>query len=159
MNSWLSKLKISAALDQSPARQTADQEVSSEFADFRARLQALDRALRGGPPPVELPSGLHGGILAAVRSSGPAASPTRLPGYRWALGGALACFLLCGLWAGSHLLRSRLAPSPFTSAASARLNQQVAALPTAVLSPLSREWQALNLDFEKTADFILASMP
>lgn len=117
----------------------------------------LNRKLRGGPPPVEPPPSLHGGIMAAIRASETVPTRNQARGYGWAVAGALVVLLIAGLWGATHLVVSRLTPSPFSF--SSKLDQQVAALPAAALSPLSAEWRSLNLDMEKTADFLLSSIP
>ena len=156
MNSWISKLKASADLDRStpPPRSVHIQPAENEA--FRASISALDSALRGGPPAPETPPGLHASIMAAIRRSESPARPAWLSRYRWAIA---ACLLLSAWWAGTHLLHPRLSPSPFTAPASKQFNRQMATLPSTVLSPLSHEWEALNLDLQQTARFLLASVP
>jgi len=158
MKTWIEKFKISAALDQPPAGESkAPASGTKAPAEFAEQMTALDRALRSGPPaPVPYP-GLHESIMAAVRDCRAEVGPARAAGWRWGLAGALTCLLMLGGWGAWHRVASRLAPAPFRNAAS--VEEQVAALPAKVLSPLSQEWQALNLDLEKTAEFLLASVP
>ncbi len=118
---------------------------------------ALERALHAGPPPIEPPPGLHGRIMAAIQTSEPIPVQSAVRGYAWPVAGGSALLVIAALWGANHLLVSRLTLSPFSF--SPKLNQQVAALPGAALSPLSSEWQSLNLDLERTADFLLSSIP
>jgi hypothetical protein len=52
-----------------------------------------------------------------------------------------------------------LAPRPETKNPARNLKQELVALPDTVISPLSNELGLLQQDFEKTASFLLASVP
>ena len=97
--------------------------------------------------------------MAAVRASASAPGPASFWAPRWVVAAAGACLLFFGVWSGAHLLRSRLAPSPFTASASVKLTGKWPSCPRLCSLRLANEWEALNIDLHRTADFLLASIP
>lgn len=120
---------------------------------------SVDRALAGGPAKPQVPPSLHDSIMRAVEAAGPASAPVRpQAGLRWLLVPVLAVLLLAGVWSFLHR-PSR--PQPMARAAAAlEIGEAMAdTVPSVVVAPLSDEWQRINRDLDRTAQFLLASLP
>jgi hypothetical protein len=154
---WFAKFKISSALDD--GRPTADLSAlagpNAELHDFAGALLEVDRRLRAERPAGEAPPFLHGSIMAAVAGATAPAAHRQPRSLWWRTVGVAAVLVACCFLAGKHFMG--LVRSPASSGPN--LQQQVAALPATVLSPLSTELEKLNLDLEQTTSFLLASVP
>ncbi len=147
------KFRFSSALD---AGSTPEKLRSLAGADPELRHDAeemvwVDATLRIRFEQEPPPGFLHGRIMHAVRDT--AEHPTAAPRRRLspAVGFAAAIALLLGFYF--------FAPRPAIRNPAASLQQQVATLPTKVLSPLNTEWESLQTDFARTTQFLLASVP
>jgi hypothetical protein len=167
MTSWLTKLRISAALDadsKQPASLRRKISASAQLRGFEADLTALDRTLRQNPPRPQAPPGLHRLIMQAVRAAeGSAAAPRGLAILRWVAAPAVAMLAMAVVWLA---LRSPARPpaqgSQSLDAAATALEmggQLPQTVPAAVVAPLSGELEKLNRDLDNTAQFLLASLP
>jgi hypothetical protein len=167
MRTWLAKYKISSALDlgQSlPPSLRRRMEASAELRAFARNADALDHALKQDLPEVEPPAFLHASIMRAVeQSSRPV--PRRSLAWRWLPAPAFAIAILLAAWWGLHLSTPKPVQQPQWAASSTAntaptLNEQVTrTVTTALVSPLSDEWQRLDLDLNKAMDFLSASLP
>jgi hypothetical protein len=170
MNNWFTKIRISAALDSgtqlSPGlRQRIAQ--SDELRKFEEQMLSLDGALKSAQSRNDPPPWLHGWIMRSVRKD---AIPKQAPHWpvrvAWASGAVavLALALLCWTIYSSRrpqLQRQEADSGSFEAASSAlRLGNDMAQIaPMAMVAPLSNELDHLNKDLNKTADFLLASLP
>jgi hypothetical protein len=161
MKSWLSKWKISAALDSGkPLPESLLRKIAAdpELERFAKRTQALGQTLRNVPP-----SGppLHDSIMRAVRNAARPAQPRRAPVLSWlAASGAVAALAVVGL----YLTFFRLKP-PATQALDGPVmvlemsENMSATMPSFVMSPLSNEWARVDHDLQSTTQVLLASLP
>jgi hypothetical protein len=167
MKSWIARLRISAALDadQPPsARLRRWPDASVELRAIEQEMVALDRALKETAPRAEAPASLHGSIMQAVRAADrPAAVPRQATVLRWVPVPVFAAMLLLvALWVLHTPVRTPVQNAQPIAAATSALqlgDQMVRTMPSAVVSPLSDELERLNRDLDKTAKFLLASLP
>jgi len=86
----------------------------------------------------------------------------RVPRWLPAPAFALLLLLLLGVWWSTRETSTPIAqPNLFASAASAldAAPQVTRDIPAQALSPLTEEWDHLDSDLNKTADFLLTSIP
>ena len=167
MKSWIARLRISAALDsdeQPSARLRRWPGASAELRAIEQDMVALDRALKETAPKAEAPVGLHGSIMQAVRAAQRSAIPARQPNlWRWLPAPALALMVLLAAFLAMHRpARTSEQDAQSLAAATSALhfgNQMVQTMPSVMVAPLSDELNRLNLDLDKTAQFLLASLP
>jgi hypothetical protein len=167
MKSWIARLRISAALDadQPPAAWSRHSTSSSvEGCGPEQEMIALDRALRETAPRAEAPASLHHSIMQAVRSASRPAPAQRQPTVlRWLPAPVFAALVFAvALWALHSPVPTPVPEAQPLAAATTALqlgNQVVQTMPSAVVSPLSDELDRLNRDLDKTAQFLLASLP
>ena len=167
MKSWIAKLRISAALDadeQPSARLSRWPGASAELRAIEQEMVALDRALTETAPKAEAPVGLHGSIMQSVRAAQRPTTAPRQPNLlRWLPAPALALILLVAAFLAMHRpARTAEQDAQSLTAATSALhfgNQMVQTMPSAMVAPLSDELNRLNLDLDKTAQFLLASLP
>ena len=171
MNSWLTKLRISAALDSRRALPDSLQtriDRSEELRRFGQDLRALDQALRHAPAPPEVDAVFHSSIMRKVRAAKAAAAPQRKTNVlRWLPAPAFASLAVLFIWAASRQLPPTPARTPVPdtrslAAASNALevgNLMARTAPSAALGPLSEEWDRVSRDLDNTAQFLLASLP
>jgi hypothetical protein len=115
MKSWLTKIRISTALDSGkPLSSSLRQKIAAdpELEHFVHQAQALGRPL------LHLPSAdpaLHDSIMRAIRASAQQRQqPRREPVFSWlAASAAFAAVLLFCLWVAYPRSVSREMPSPF----------------------------------------------
>ena len=167
MKLWLTKARISAALDagKKPSawlRQRVSG--SDELRGFEQEMTALDRALKQSVPRPETPPSLHRSIMQAVQATErPAATRPELTVLRWLPAPALAVFVLLAVWlAPRRPVPPLVQDMQSLSAATTALDiggQMARAVPSAVVAPLSDELERLNRDLNNTAQFLLASLP
>ncbi len=166
MNSWLQKYKISAALDEEKkVLERQPKWRDNEMQQFEKRLRALDDQLKSTVPRHAMPEMLHTEIMRGVRAT--AESKARRPVWLWVPVPAMALFVLVGLWwfAQRHdavpLAVTEERTTSFSEVTvTLDVSRQIAQVaPAAALAPLSQEMDFLRDDFEKTAAFLLASLP
>jgi hypothetical protein len=164
MRTWLAKFKISSALDAGqplPSSLRRHLEQSAELRAFAQNADELDRALKRDLPVVEPPAFLHASIMRDIElSSRP--TPRHSHAWHWLPAPALAAAILLAAWWGLHQPAPTPVPQPNFAATqtSPGFNEQMARTVTsALVSPLSDEWQRLDLDLNKTIDFLSASLP
>ena len=171
MKTWLTKFRISNALDNRkslpPAveRAVAQSEELRRFAEIAADL---DQALKNSRPVPETSASLHAAIMRAVRTAEPE------PAYHWQKiwprlipATALALLVLLGIFGASNYSRQPAAilqPAELSSLAVASSvletgGQLIQEMPDAALSPLNEEMQQLNRDLDGAKKFLLASLP
>jgi hypothetical protein len=167
MKSWIAKLRISMALDadQPPSAWLRHKpSASAELRGIEQEMMALDRALKETAPRAEAPASLHQSIMQAVRAANrPAAAPRQTSMLRWVPVPVFAVMLVLGvLWVLQSPVRPPAQTAQPLAAATTALHlgdQMVRTVPTAVVAPLSDELERLNRDLDKTAQFLLASLP
>jgi hypothetical protein len=167
MKSWMAKLRISMALDsdQPPAAwMRRKPSASAELRGIEEEMVALDRGLKETAPRAEAPASLHQSIMQAVRAANrPVAAPRQPSVLRWVPVPVFAVLLvLVVVWVLQSPVRPPVQTAQPLAAATTALhlgNQVVRTMPTAVVAPLSDELDRLNRDLDKTAQFLLASLP
>lgn len=167
MKSWIAKLRISMALDadQPPSAGLRRRpSASAELRGIEQEMLALDRALKETAPRAEAPDSLHQSIMKAVRAANrPAAAPRQPSVVRWVPVPVFAVMLvLVAVWVLQSPVRTPVQNAQPLAAAASVLqlgDQMVRTMPTAVVAPLSDELERLNRDLDKTAQFLLASLP
>ncbi len=167
MKSWIAKVRISMALDadQPPSAWLRRKpSAAAELCGIEQEMLALDRALKETAPRAEAPASLHQSIMQAVRAANrPAAAPRQPSMLRWVPVPAFAVILvLVAVWVLQSPVRPPAQTAQPLAAATTALhlgNQVVRTMPTAVVAPLSDELERLNRDLDKTAQFLLASLP
>jgi hypothetical protein len=127
-------------------------------------MMALDRGLRQTAPRAQAPASLHRAIMQAVRAaSGPAPARREPSLLRWLPAPAIGLVTLLAAWWALHSPVGPPAQSARSLAAATTAlqmgDQMVRAMPSAVVAPLSDELERLTLDLDKTAQFLLASLP
>jgi hypothetical protein len=167
MKSWLTKLRISAALDagcklSGALRRRIDS--SEELLGAEEEMRALDRTLKQARPEREAPPGLHRSIMQAVRAAErPQAAPSGLAWLRWLAAPVVATVVLVVIWEAQRgpVVPPTQGPQSLAAATTAlEISGQLAQrVPSAVVAPLSDELTRVNQDLDNTAQFILASLP
>jgi hypothetical protein len=162
MKSWLTKFRISAALDAGkPLPESLRRAIAAdaELERFTRRTEALGAALRR-PTPVE--PAMHDSIMRAVRAAARQEPPRRAPMAAWwaVMGSAVAVAAIC-LWTAHHrqvALRGQSldravkvlemnifpAPCPHWSCPRCQTNGrawiEICRTPPKFCSPVCREW-------------------
>ena len=171
MTTWLTKLKISQALDDgkplAPAVKRAVAQ-STELRQFANDVFAVDRVLKNRTPAPAVPAGLHAGIMRAVRSAELAPrSGWEVLWERFIPASALALLVLLSLFGTGRSSRSpaevafrdglsSLAIASSTLEAGGTL---VRTMPEAALNPLANEMLRLNRDLTNAQNYLLAALP
>jgi len=170
MKKWLAKVRISAALDSGEPLPTGLRERitrSDELRAFEEQTASLHGALRKAQPQKDPPPWLHGWIMRGVRQS---AIPRKQPAWparlAWVGGAAVALSLTLLCWT---IFTSRRPQPAEQNADAASLEAAAGALqlgndmahvaPVTLVAPLSNEMVQLNNDLNKTAEFLMASLP
>jgi len=178
MKSWLAKFKISAALDSGqPLPPSTRNRIarSPELLKFERDAAALARLLRQAPPRPAVPDSFHTVIMQSVRAAALSAAPEAAPVFGWAKPAsfvrrlsapafALVLLALIGwlVWSRQSVLSPSSPESRVLAGAPSALELSGAVtrtVPEAVFSPLAEEWNRLNRDLDRTAEFLLASLP
>lgn len=170
MNSWLSKFRISNAVDcGKPLPPGLQQKVaqSQELSQFQAAVAVTDRSLKQEKPAIKAPTSLHQSILRAVRVAQPRTEPVRAPALlRWWPAPALTVLVALGLWSAFHKTAAPVAPGaaeaqPLAGAATVlEVGDRIArGIPVQAVAPMTEELNRLNRDLESTAQFLLANVP
>jgi len=168
MNTWLTKWRISNAMDDRgsfpPAVKIALAQ-SAELRQFAADAAALELALTHARPGPATSPALHASIMRAVQFAEPVRS-FAWPEYRSRLmpAAALALLLLLSMFSVWRFTKPSevIAPSSSMAVAGTALDtgcQLVRAMPDTALSPLTNERQWLDRDLVSAQEFLLASLP
>ena len=171
MKTWLTKLRISNALDdRKPLPPALERSVaqSQELRRFVDDSAGLDRALKNSRPAPETSASLHAAIMRAVRSA------ECEPAFHWQTiwprlipAAGLTLLVVLGIFGASHFSREPAAVSPpvgrpslaDASSALETGGRLVREMPDAVLSPLNEEMRRLDRDLSDVQNFLLASLP
>jgi hypothetical protein len=146
--------------------------MKSPFAKLRDSADSLEAVLRGSPPKSELPPTLHNSIMRAIAAAH-REETTQVFGFtiserfariRWVPITGFAALALLGSWLAFH---HSSAKPPISSAQSfseissalARSQELMDSLPAVTVGPLSDELDKANDDLERTAKFLLATLP
>jgi hypothetical protein len=175
MRTWFAKFRISAALDSgSPLSELLKRRLagSEQVRRFERDVSDLERALKDSKPPSAAPPQLHSSIMGAIHATDrltAGQSPTEcgksIPALwraPWLAAPALAVVLIAGVcWI---CLRPSPAPGRLSTLAAAStaidVSSQVAqAVPSAVMAPLSDEWERIESDCNGGVEAVLASLP
>ncbi|HEY5911851.1 MAG TPA: hypothetical protein VJA21_14710 [Verrucomicrobiae bacterium] len=155
MKSIWQQYRMSAALDNDKT-QPDPRTISGgeEGRAFARSLATLDQQLKNARSDAPAPPFLHESIMAKVRrqAEAPATRPGVLLGW-WAAPACAAALVVC------FFLAMHFARRPALRAPVSRPQEELAALPDTVLSPLSDELEHLQRDLRTTTDFLLASLP
>lgn len=156
--------------------------MKSWFAKSQGSHDALDSALRRATPKVEIPVSLHGSIMQAVDRGVTCASRVSDPlskggDARWSFrlrlfrgirigwlpvsASIVAALLALGLFLHYRPGQPRLNTHSLAEISTTLTASQeiVDALPSATVGPLSQELENVNEDLDRTADFLLATLP
>jgi hypothetical protein len=174
MKSWLSKFKISAALDADDPQSPPNRERSDKPDDVRTfaeSVQSVDRALRNQPPAFKPPPDLHFTIMNEVRQAArcDSRSPRRgTSGFslRWLPVPGVAALALVAVWWLLNRPASTPVRHPVTNSSSLEVGPALELganatrdIPPVVVGPLSDELDRINTDLSNTAYFLLSSLP
>lgn len=171
MKTWLTKWRISNALDERkplpPAVERALAE-SAELRRFAADAAAVDQTLTKTRPEPTAPASLHASIMRAVHS----AESSEHPGWqnfwpRLIPASALALLILLSIFGVHRFSHPAAVISPVAETSSLAIASSaletggnlVRAMPGAALSPLSDEMVRLNRDLTNAQNYLLASLP
>jgi hypothetical protein len=133
--------------------------------------KAVESALRDSVPGGEYPAGLHESIMRAVnavrRDNRTAVSGIglfqRFAKISWLPVTGFASLAILGIWLVLHNRSEQTNPGspslPEISTAFTASQEMVDALPSVTVRPLSDEWDKVNQDLSRTADFLLATLP
>lgn len=163
MKSWLTKFRISNALDDANAAQKQvlpRGNYSEEIRQFEETARLLDRRLKSAQPAQTVPDGLHDSVMRAVRgASRDQERQSARTVLRWLPAPALALLIVGGVW--WMLNRSEPESQSLATAGAAleRSHQLTQQAPAAVLAPLSQEMESLNRDIRNAVEFLVASVP
>ena len=142
--------------------------MKSPFAELQNPDKSLEFALRDSAPVAEFPSGLHDSIMRAVKNArckeGSAISGfdvmRRFVQVRWLPITGLNALVIVGIWL---IVQNRtehvVSPLPEISTAFTASQKVVDALPSVTVGALSDELDKVNQDLNRTADFLLATLP
>ena len=159
MKSWLTKFRISAALDAGkPLPDLPNIAADPELERFARRTEALGRALRNVPPAA--PS-QHESIMRAVRAAARREPPRRALAPSWlAAAAAIAALAVICLWPGIHRPALPVGPSLGQAVQVLEMSEQMPhTMPKMVMAPLSDEWARLDRNVQDTTQVLLASFP
>lgn len=165
MKSWLTKFRISAALDEGkPLPPSVSQALhrSEELRRFTERTRAVERELTETQPAITPPPALHRSIMRSIeRAAEPTPDVPTLHFVRWLAAPAFAVVLALALWHAAKPSSSSTNPAPLASVGTTlEIGSTVPrTLAPALVAPLSDELTHLNQDLDHTAEFLLASLP
>jgi len=171
MKSWLTKFKISNALNErKPMPPAVAQAIarSVELRRFVENSNALDHALKVRLPKSGASAPVHASIMRAVRAAGHApVAETQSLWPRWIPVSVPILLVLLGGFLAIEFFQNpnnRIQPgnSHGLAAASSALElggNLVREAPAIALAPLSEEMQRLDRDLVNTKEFLLACLP
>jgi len=119
------------------------------------RMQALDRALQGGPAQPRTPADLHGSIMRALETARRPARPAGL--WRFAVPALALVWLAAGWWYSQRATRPTPLGPPATALVVGAEWEQT--MPSAVMAPLWEEWRQVNRSVTNTVEFLIAALP
>jgi hypothetical protein len=166
MISWLAKFRISSALDsgQAPPKHFRRKiAADAELQGFARRADALGRALASQTPPPADPA-LHNAIMRAVRETA-RRGQTRVAPVSFSLTAVstvTAVVALAGvcLWLANHRAVPAGGPTLAGPGLVFEMSQQMPnAMSSAMLAPLTNEWELVDRDVQDTTQILLASFP
>jgi len=145
--------------------------MKSPFAKLPKSDDALETALRGSPPRNEFPPQLHDSIMRAVQPAQRAES-TEVSGIgifrrfimvAWipvtGFGGLVLLAVLLSIHNRPVATTQNPQPLPEVSQAFAAGQELIDSLPSVAVGPLSDELDKVNRDLDRTAEFLLATLP
>ncbi len=146
--------------------------MKSPFAKLRHSADSLEAALRDSRPKAEFPPALHNSIMRAIEAAH-REETTQVFGYtiierfariRWVPITGFAALVLVGGWLAfqhSSAKPSISSAQSFSEISSALATSQelMDSLPAVTVGPLSDELDKANDDLERTAKFLLATLP
>ncbi len=144
--------------------------MKSQFAEFRNADEALESALRDSAPRSEFPPELHDSIMNAVHTAHRAES-TQVSDIgmlqrfikSWVPVAGFAGLVLLGVLLSihNHPVATIQNPQPLAemSKAFATTREFVDSLPSVAVGPLSDELDKVNRDLDRTAEFLIATLP
>jgi hypothetical protein len=146
--------------------------MKSPFAKLRHSANTLEAGLRGSPPKSEFPPALHNSIMRAIKAS-PREERSQAFGFaifqrftkiRWLPITGFAALILFGSWLALHHSPVKSATSSaqsFSEISSALATSQelMDSLPAVTVGPLSDELDKVNRDLDRTAEFLIATLP
>jgi hypothetical protein len=159
MKSWLTKFRISAALDAGkPWPDSLKIAADPELERFARRTEALGRALRSVPPAAPL---LHDSIMRAVRAAARRQQPRRALAPWWlAASAVVAALAVICLWPAFHRPAAPGRPSLDGAVLVLEMSEQMPdTMPKLVMAPLSDEWARVDRNVQDTTQVLLASFP
>jgi len=161
MKSWLSKWRISAALDAGqPLPESLRRKIAAdpELERFTRRTQALRQTLRSLPPAAP---DIHDSIMRAVRASARPAQPRRAPVLAWlAASGAMAALAVVCLYLTVFRPKPQSRQALDGPAMILQMSENMPSnMQSFVMSPLSNEWARVDHDLQDTKQVLLASLP
>jgi hypothetical protein len=146
--------------------------MKSPFAKLRRCADSLEAALRGSPPKSEFPPALHNSIMRAIQATHREersqafvfAIFQRFANIRWLPITGFAALALLGSWLALHHSSAKPPISsaqsfPEISSAFATSQELMDSLPSVTVGPLSDELDKVNHDLDRTAEFLLATLP
>jgi hypothetical protein len=145
--------------------------MKSLFAKFRNSDRTLEISLRGSAPRTEFPATLHDSIMRAVHAAhreeraqvSAFAKFQRFVQMRWVPATGLASVVAVAVLLMLHNRPESPNLNPETlpeiSAAFSASQEMVDAIPSVTVGPLSDELDKVNQDLDRTAKFLLATLP
>ena len=145
--------------------------MKSVFAKFRNSGDSLESALRESTPKTEFPATLHNSIMRAIHAvrredANQASGFAMFEGFaktRWLPAAGFAGLVLLGVLIAIHNRPERTTSNSQAlrqmSAAFTASQEIVDALPSVTVGPLSDELDKVNQDLDRTAEFLLATLP
>jgi hypothetical protein len=146
--------------------------MKSPFAKLRHSADSVEAALRGSPPKSEVPRALHNSIMRAIQAAHREERSQafgfeifqRFATIRWLPLTGFAALALLGIWlAFRHYSESPTTSNnqslPEISSAFVTSQELMDSLPSVTVGPLSDELDKVNQDLDRTAEFLLATLP
>jgi hypothetical protein len=145
--------------------------MKSPFAKFQNSDETLESALRGSPPRTEFPPDLHDSIMRAVHAADRAERSElssigifqRFIKVGWIPVTGFVGLVLLGVMLSihNHPVATTQNPQPLAELSQAFTTGQelMDSLPSVTVGPLSDELDKVNRDLDRTAEFLLATLP
>jgi hypothetical protein len=161
MKSWITKWKISNALDTGkPMPESLRRAIDADpgLQRFAQRAEAHGQTLRNlapsGPP-------IHDAIMRAVRAAARQEAPTRESALRWwVASGALAAVTLVSVYWTYFRPKIPVQQAMDGPVRILEVSANIQAeMPALVMAPLSNEWAHVDHDLQSTTKVLMASLP
>ena len=144
--------------------------MKSPFAKFGNSDEALESALRDSTPRSEFPPDLHGSIMNAVHATQAERNSVSVSEIfqsflkaRWIPVTGFVGLVLLGVLLTIYNRQAPTIqnPQPFVEISNAFATSQelVDSLPSVAVGPLSEELDKVNRDLDRTAEFLIATLP